>query len=211
MNASTSSKLFVPVSQDILGHPKIMMAANILNCSELVIHGLLQVMWTWTLRYAPDGIVDILFTEGIGRRVFDLGPLGIKVDHVKDAFLEVGLLEETEDGHLYVHDWMEHGAGAHLQELAEQRAKNRERVARSRQRKKQSGTPDEQNQSGKKVDGEEDTGNAQLRNGNVTVTSQLRNDYSNDDVTVTSQLRNGNVTPKNKREREIKNNTPLSP
>ncbi len=129
VNGSTSSKLFVPVYQDILGHPKIMMAADRLNSSEIVVHGLLQVMWTWTLRYAPDGIVDMLFTGGIGRRVFDLASLGIEeVEQVRDVFLEVGLLEGTENGHLYVHDWMEHGAGAHLQELADQSAKSKSGV-----------------------------------------------------------------------------------
>ena len=174
MNTSTSSKLFVPVYQDVLGHPKIMMASDRLNSSEIVVHGLLQVMWTWTLRYAPDGIVDMLFTGGIGRRVFDLAPLGIEVEQVRDVFLEVGLLEETEDGHLYVHDWMEHGAGAHLQDLAEQRAKNREKVARSRQRKKFQETSNEQNQPDDKSPLQEEPDTSQLRNGNVTVTSRLQ-------------------------------------
>lgn len=84
------------------GHPKLERLGLRLDLPTWGVVGIVESFWQWVGRYAPSGDVsrDLeLMPRWIG---YADGPRLIA------ALLDVGLLDQTEDGRLYVHDWHEH-------------------------------------------------------------------------------------------------------
>ena len=94
------------------GHPKLERLGLRLDLPTWGVVGIVESFWQWVGRYAPSGDVsrDLeLMPRWIG---YADGPRLIA------ALLDVGLLDRTEDGRLYVHDWHEHADDATKKSLA---------------------------------------------------------------------------------------------
>lgn len=94
-------------------HPKVELLAEALGIEEAHAVGLLACMWTWSLRYSPDGNLSNRGARGIAR--------GAKWHGDPEAFVTAlkacGLLDEAGN----IHDWYEYAG--RLLERREQQAR----------------------------------------------------------------------------------------
>lgn len=81
-------------------HPKVTDLADALAIKPVLALGHLCSLWTWTLRFAPDGCLSSFKTSSIERGAQWEGEPGVFVS----SAITVGLLEETDNG-LTIHDW----------------------------------------------------------------------------------------------------------
>lgn len=72
--------------------------------------GHLHLLWWWTLANAPDGVISVYDPEEIADAVLWEGNPNSFVDALLScgARFGAGLLDQTEDGELAIHDWEEH-------------------------------------------------------------------------------------------------------
>uniref|UniRef100_A0A6M3LEJ5 Uncharacterized protein n=1 Tax=viral metagenome TaxID=1070528 RepID=A0A6M3LEJ5_9ZZZZ len=126
--------MWIELHDTAVDHPKIKKASR--DCDVIVPHfvGLLVTLWTWTLRFAPDGDLES----------FSRGEIEVAVgwDGVPGKFVAAciknRLLDETEDG-LCVHDWDDYSGSLKAAKRAREYRKrkksskaSRDNAARSR-------------------------------------------------------------------------------
>ena len=107
-------------------HPKTQRLALILQVSDVYASGILVTLWSWAIRFAPDGDLTKFGAEFIEQRVLD-GRSGVLA-----ALGEVGFMDAS-GGRLVIHDWDEY-QGAAISRLDSARAGSRERQRRWRER-----------------------------------------------------------------------------
>lgn len=105
-------------------HPKITDLAELLGVKTVVALGHMCSLWTWTLRFAPDGCLESFNVTAIERGAQWDGERGAFVSAAKN----VGLLD-GDDGALHLHDWADYA-----QHLKAADRKRRERIRKSSQR-----------------------------------------------------------------------------
>lgn len=87
-----------------LEHPKFLDLQARLDVPRYRVAGLLECLWHFTARYAPEGDVGKWQNRAIARALeWDGDP-----DQLVEALVGAGWLESLECARLYVHDWHEH-------------------------------------------------------------------------------------------------------
>lgn len=120
---------WIESNEELAAHPKTKKAARLLEIAIPTMLGHLHLLWWWCLKYAQDGdlsqyeaddLADAAAWEGDATRfvraLLDCGP--------GESF---GFLEQSEDGGLMVHDWMDYAG-----KLIERRQVNARRMKDAR-------------------------------------------------------------------------------
>jgi len=120
---------WIESNQELARHPKAKKAARMLGISVPAVVGHLHFLWWWCLEYAQDGdlsqfddsdIADAAGWEGEAKpfiqALIDCGP--------GESF---GFLEQSEDGGILIHDWMDYAG-----RLIEKRQANTKRMRNAR-------------------------------------------------------------------------------
>ena len=93
----------VRVKQGTPDHPKTKKLARLLKVERYQAVGILECLWHWTARYAPDGLLSRFeaadWCEGIDWHG--------EPEALRDALVATGFLDDQE-GKLTVHDWRDH-------------------------------------------------------------------------------------------------------
>jgi hypothetical protein len=118
--------LFVIVDVELFDHPKTLEVAEVLDTEPTCVVGQLAALWSYTQRYAPDGVLGDR-PRLIAHAARWSGDPAVFVAALENA----GFLDRLEDGRLAIHDWGEYGG-----RLGVSRAKHaaRERDRRAAQR-----------------------------------------------------------------------------
>ncbi len=106
--------------QELRNHPKTKRLARKLDIQPAAAVGHLHFLWWWSADYAPDG--DL--TEFDDWEIADAaGYEGDNPAEFKDALIFAGFLDNTNQGTLLLHDWMDY-TGKKLQQLKEHSERN---------------------------------------------------------------------------------------
>jgi len=97
-----------------LEHPKFVDLVGRLDVPRCMAAGVLESLWHFTARYAPDGAVGKWGDSAIARAIDWPGDAGVLIA----ALVGAGWLDEREDCRLYVHDWHDHADDAVQRQLA---------------------------------------------------------------------------------------------
>lgn len=84
-----------------LTHPKNLHLAQLLAKDPCETLGILEAMWAFTRKLAPDGAIGKWSNQIIAAGIFSTVP----ADQLMDALVEAGWLEESSEHRLVVHDW----------------------------------------------------------------------------------------------------------
>lgn len=125
--------------------------------------GIVVSVWLWAAQNAPDGSLGGFAPEDVADAIGWKKAAG----KLMDALVDTGFIDRAEDGSLSIHDWDEHAA-MFQDAVHTQREKNRQRVQRYRERRR----------------------NAAVTDGNAPVTEDVT-----PDVTLQSPLQVTPVTP----------------
>jgi len=89
-------------------HPKTLQLSALLNIRQFEAVGLLEMLWHWTARYAPQGDIGKYPNAMIaGRLDWQEDP-----EMLFDALTRAAWIEEHEEYRLVIHDWHEHSDDA---------------------------------------------------------------------------------------------------
>ncbi|MGV3724815.1 MAG: hypothetical protein ACO1SX_28280 [Actinomycetota bacterium] len=100
-------------------HPKTRRLARALNCPNWAALGLLENVWHWLYRYAPDGAISDTGLEDCAFHIrFDEGG-----EPLRDALRASGWLDQLPDGRWMMHDWAEHADDSVHMALARKKAR----------------------------------------------------------------------------------------
>lgn len=99
--------------------------------------GIVVSVWLWAAQNATDGDLSDYAPEDIADAIGWKKPAG----KLLDALVDTGFIDRAEDGSLTIHDWDEHAA-MFQSSVEAQREKNRQRVQRYRERKRNGGNAD---------------------------------------------------------------------
>jgi hypothetical protein len=149
--------------QELRGHPKLELCAELLGIPEVHLAGHLHYLWYWAMDYAQEGDITKYKAVQIAKAAGWTGDAERFVSALVGcgADGQPGFLERTDDGQLLIHDWFEYGG-----RLIEMRRHNADKQKAWRDR------------------------NKPPRDRHVTGTSRTRN-APEDNVTVTLPSRNG--------------------
>jgi hypothetical protein len=118
---------YLEVHQSLRDHRKILALAAELEMAESHVGGHCLWLWLWSLDNAPDGRLP--GSVRIIERAADWhGASGALVA----AMVKVGMLDEGEDGSLYIHDWYDYAG-----RLIEKRRANADRMRAARAQQSQ--------------------------------------------------------------------------
>lgn len=108
------------------GHPKFRRLGRALGVSHVTAKGHVATLWSWSLRYAPDGDLSGLDIEDIA----DAADWEDDPKIFVDALVKAGLIDgDTRDGYA-IHEWMERaGSYREATRKAAQRARKKEAEA----------------------------------------------------------------------------------
>lgn len=150
--------------QELRNHPKTKRLARKLDIQPAAAIGHLHCLWWWSADYAPDG--DL--TEFDDWEIADAaGYEGDNPAEFKDALIFAGFLDNTNQGTLLLHDWMDY-AGKNLKKREQARERSQ------RYRDKQAANIGKTQETGALNANETDTEKEQ--NATVTHTQRIRSD-----------------------------------
>jgi hypothetical protein len=118
---------WVKVDVDLLDHFKTRKVADMLGILPVYVGGHLQALWSWSLKHRPDGDLTRLDAQDIAWAAQWPGD----PQPFLDALLNQQFLEQTSDGRLFIHDWLEYSG-----QYQQAREATRQRVAAWRERKR---------------------------------------------------------------------------
>jgi hypothetical protein len=120
--------------QELRGHPKLELAAELLGIPEVYLAGHLHYLWYWAMDYAQEGDITKYKSVQIAKAAGWPGDAEKFVDALENCGAEgqPGFLERSPDGRLLIHDWFEYGGK--LLEVRKQNA-DKQRAWRNRNKK----------------------------------------------------------------------------
>lgn len=116
---------YIEAHQSLRDHRKILALAAELDMAEPHVAGHCVYLWLWSLDNAPDGMLPESHRI-IERAAAWIGVPGTLVA----AMIAVGMLDQGDDGHLYIHDWFDYAG-----RLIEKRKSDAERKRQERANK----------------------------------------------------------------------------
>jgi len=85
-------------------HPKMLALQERLGCSKIVAVGILELLWHWAMRFAPQGNVGKWSDDAIARGIGWEGDGSALVS----ALVSAGWIDTDPEHRLLIHDWHEH-------------------------------------------------------------------------------------------------------
>lgn len=113
---------WIEVHQSLFTHRKTLALADILDLPEVYVATHLIALWTWGLDNAQDGALP-----SSHRIIAKAAQWTDSADTFVSALVEVGYLDEMEDGEIHIHDWEEYAG-----RLIEKRKANAARMKAAR-------------------------------------------------------------------------------
>src|SRR6516162_936176 len=106
-------------------HPKMKELARLLNIPLYSAVGIMEMLWHFTAKYAPQGDIgkfsDADIAAAVGWEVRS-GSKGVRTEvRLGSALVHAGFLETSPQHRLVVHDWHDHADQAVARRLARQR------------------------------------------------------------------------------------------
>ena len=89
-------------------HPKMLLLASTLEINNYAAVGLMECLWHFTARYAPQGDIGKYTDEIIAHKIGWDGD----AEQLIQALLECGWLDQVNGHRLLVHDWHDHSDDA---------------------------------------------------------------------------------------------------
>jgi hypothetical protein len=133
--------------EELAQHAKTKKAARTLGIGIPQMIGHLNLLWWWTMRYAPSGDLSFASEEDIADGAMWDGDAHVFVDALISCSVNngAGFIEKTESG-LFIHDWDQHGGTIIERQKAEaERYRNRKEQGKIKRpqsvRKTSAGTP----------------------------------------------------------------------
>lgn len=112
---------YVPSHAELGEHPKLLRLCRLLEVSRPTAIGHLQLLWWWTLRFAPDGDLSRFANAEVAAACDWTGD----ADHFMQGLHAAGFLD-AQNGKASVHDWSEYG-GAYVRVREAARIRQRRR------------------------------------------------------------------------------------
>lgn len=134
---------WIKVEQTLVNHNKVLDVADDLEIEVTQATGMMILIWLWALDNAPDGSLKNVRPRSLATAAQWKGDPDAFVEALKNA----GLLDEAEDGSLYLHDWHEYGG-----KLTEKRIAERERSRERRRKTEGQPTGDQETTDGRPTD-----------------------------------------------------------
>ena len=134
---------WIKVEQTLVNHNKVLDVADDLQIGVPQATGMMILLWLWALDNAPDGSLDKVRPRSLATAAQWDGDPDAFVEALKNAHL----LDVTEDGSLYLHDWHEYGG-----KLTAKREAEKERSRRRRAETNGQPTDDRETTDGRPTD-----------------------------------------------------------
>ncbi|GHV35045.1 hypothetical protein FACS1894187_06890 [Synergistales bacterium] len=122
---------------ELMTHPKVKRAARALGISVVTMIGHLHALWWWAMEYTPDGLISAYDLDDIAEAAAWEQDPKIFIDALINCGAKdcPGLVDMTENGDLFIHDWEEHCGKEY-----EKRIKDAERLRAYRTQQKEKRT-----------------------------------------------------------------------